>query len=147
MISHQLIWNRRFRSASPTFTNKGNNKIIEPKMSKMCEVKLFLTFASLGLVLLWQLFYLFFFQYCYKYYDSQNLWALSETAASDPRPPPSQIRAITKLSNSEQYYKGKVKTHKYILWQLFYLFFFQYCYKYYDSQNLWAVMKAGGLAL
>jgi hypothetical protein len=26
----------------------------------------------------------------------------------------SQIRAITKLPNSEQSYKGKVKTHKYI---------------------------------
>ena len=25
-----------------------------------------------------------------------------------------QIKVITKLPNSEQYYKGKVKTHKYI---------------------------------
>jgi hypothetical protein len=32
---------------------------VENIILSMCDVKLFLTFASLGLVLLWQLFYLF----------------------------------------------------------------------------------------
>jgi hypothetical protein len=36
-----------------------------------------------------------------------------------------------------------------LLWQLFLPILFQYCYKYCysDSRNIWAVMKAGGLAL
>jgi hypothetical protein len=78
------------------------------------------------------------------------------------------MRVITKLPNSEQSYKGKVKTHKYINRQnrdvsVFNIYFtefgtalttilpnlFQYCYTYCysDSRNLSAVMKAGGLAL
>jgi hypothetical protein len=42
------------------YKDKEVNKNDKNIFLSMCDVKLFLTFASLGLVLLWQLFYLFF---------------------------------------------------------------------------------------
>jgi hypothetical protein len=39
--------------------DKEVNKNVKNIFLSMCDVKLFLTFASLGLVLLWQLFYIF----------------------------------------------------------------------------------------
>jgi uncharacterized membrane protein len=42
------------------YKDKEVNKNVKNIFLLMCDVKLFLTFASLGLVLLWQLFYLFF---------------------------------------------------------------------------------------
>jgi hypothetical protein len=80
--------------------------------------KIFLTFASLGLVLLWQLFYLF----C----SSIVINTVIVTAGTFGIPRTNKnafktlgwIRVIAKLPNSEQSYKGKVKTHKYIkLWK------------------------------
>ena len=41
------------------YKDKEVNKNVKSMFLLMCDVKLFLTFASLGLVLLWQLFYLF----------------------------------------------------------------------------------------
>ena len=41
------------------YKDKEVNKNVKNIFLSMCDVKLFLTFASLGLVLLWQLFYLF----------------------------------------------------------------------------------------
>ena len=41
------------------YKDKEVNKNVKNICLSMCDVKLFLTFASLGLVLLWQLFYLF----------------------------------------------------------------------------------------
>ena len=40
------------------YKDKEVNKHVKNIFLSMCDVKLFLTFASLGLVLLWQLFYL-----------------------------------------------------------------------------------------
>jgi hypothetical protein len=72
--------------------------------------KISLTFTSLSLALLWQLFYLFCSKYCYKYCysdrKSKDWLAQNQDNVSE------WIRVITKLTNS---YKGKVKTHKYIL--------------------------------
>jgi len=44
----------------------------------MCDVKVSLTFTSLNVVLLRQLFVPILFQYCYKYCysDSWKLWAV-----------------------------------------------------------------------
>ena len=42
------------------YKDKEVNKNVKNIFLLMCDVKLFLTFASLGLVLLWQLFYLLF---------------------------------------------------------------------------------------
>jgi hypothetical protein len=60
-----------------------------------------------------------------------------------------QIKVITKLPNSEQSYKGKVKNHKYINRTTVLPVLFKYCYKYCysDSQRILAEMKGGGLAL
>jgi hypothetical protein len=41
------------------FSNREVNKNVKNIFLSMCDVKLFLTFTSLNLVLLWQLFYLF----------------------------------------------------------------------------------------
>jgi hypothetical protein len=41
------------------YKDKEVNKNVKNILLSMCDVKLFLTFASLGLVLPWQLFYLF----------------------------------------------------------------------------------------
>jgi hypothetical protein len=51
------------------------------------------------------------FKYCYKYCNSDK-----ESLNSDGHQlhQYQQIRVITKLPNSEQSYKGKVKTHTYI---------------------------------
>jgi hypothetical protein len=41
------------------YKDKEVNKNVKDIFLSICDVKLFLTFASLGLALLWQLFYLF----------------------------------------------------------------------------------------
>jgi hypothetical protein len=41
------------------YKDKEVNKNVKTIFLSMCDVKLFLTFASLGLVLIWQLVYLF----------------------------------------------------------------------------------------
>jgi hypothetical protein len=41
------------------YKDKEVNKNVKNILLSMCDVKLFLTFASLGLLLPWQLFYLF----------------------------------------------------------------------------------------
>jgi hypothetical protein len=41
------------------YKDKEVNKNVKKNFSSMCDVKVFLTFTSLNLVLLWQLFYLF----------------------------------------------------------------------------------------
>ena len=50
----------------------------------MCDVRVFLTFTSLNLVLLWQLFYLFCSSIVINtvtvYSDSRNLWAVMKAA-------------------------------------------------------------------
>jgi hypothetical protein len=46
------------------YKDKEVNKNVKNIFLSMCDVKLFLTFTSLNLVLLWQLFY------------SRNLWAV-----------------------------------------------------------------------
>ena len=53
------------------------NKNVKNIFLSMYDLKLFLTFTSLNLVLLW-LFLSILFQYCYKYCysDSRNLWAV-----------------------------------------------------------------------
>jgi hypothetical protein len=110
------------------YKDKEVNKNVKNICLSMCDVRVFLTFTSLNLVLLWQLFYLFCssivintvivttwtFDIVHNispitmsvYITSLVLQCLFYTKLS--------IRVITKLPNSEQSYKGKVKTHKYI---------------------------------
>ena len=58
----ELVENRIFFLVSihivKMYKDKEVNKNVKNIFLSMCDVKLFLTFASLGLVLLWQLFYL-----------------------------------------------------------------------------------------
>ena len=57
------------------YKDKEVNKMSKIYFLSMCDVKLFLTFASLGLVLLLTTILPILFQYCYKYCysDSRNL--------------------------------------------------------------------------
>jgi hypothetical protein len=58
------------------YKDKEAKKNVKTMFLSMCDVKLSLTFTSLNLVLLWQLFYLFdpVFKYCYR--DSRNFWTV-----------------------------------------------------------------------
>jgi hypothetical protein len=90
----------------------------------MCDVKVSLTFTSLSLVLLWQLFYLFCSSIVINTvivtagnFEPYFLFSIVVRLISGnffSLCPLWEIRVITKLPNSEQSYKGKVKTHKYI---------------------------------
>ena len=50
----------------------------------------------------------------HEYLESEFIFAQAELTKRGPHVVADEIRVITKLPNSEQSYKGKVKTHKYI---------------------------------
>jgi hypothetical protein len=131
----------------------------------MCDVKVSLTFTRLSLVLFWQLFCLF----CSSIVI--NTVIVTETV-SQMKMTSQEIRIITTgpcIANQLWDVNTICRRSWYItahIWKIYdfkidlltefgtalttiLLILFQYCYKYCysDSRNLWAVMKAGGLAL
>ena len=60
------------------YKDKEVNKNVKNIFLSMCDVRVFLTFTSLNLVLLWLTILPILFQYCYKYCysDNRNLWAV-----------------------------------------------------------------------